>query len=72
MFAQIGLALRQAQGTDVLGSLHPRHIVAVGESQSAFYMTDFADAVQPVTHAFDGIFIHSRGGSGTGIGSAPG
>ena len=72
MFAQIGLALRKAQGTDVLGSLHPRHFVAAGESQSAFYMTDFADALQPVTHAFDGIFIHSRGGGGTGIGSGTG
>ena len=72
MFAQIGLALRKAQGTDVLGSLHPRHFVAAGESQSAFYMTDFADALQPLTHAYDGIFIHSRGGSGSGIGSGNG
>ncbi len=72
MFAQIGLALRSGHGTDVLGTLRPRHFVAVGESQSAFYMTDFADALQPVTHAFEGIFIHSRGGSGSGIGSSNG
>ncbi len=72
MYAQIGLGLRKAKGADVLGSLHPRHIVAVGESQSAFYMTDFADALQPLTHAYDGIFIHSRGGSGSGIGSGNG
>ena len=72
MYAQIGLALRHNHGADVFGSLHPRHIVAVGESQSAFYMTDFADALQPVTHAYDGIFIHSRGGRGTGIGSGTG
>jgi hypothetical protein len=72
MYAQIGLALRKNHGADVFGSLHPRHIVAVGESQSAFYMTDFADAIQPVTHAYDGIFIHSRGGSGSGIGSGTG
>jgi Alpha/beta hydrolase domain len=72
MYAQIGLALRKDYGADVLGSLHPHHIVAAGESQSAFYMTDFADALQPLTHAYDGIFIHSRGGSGAGIGSANG
>ena len=72
MYAQIGLALRKDHGADVLGSLHPHHIVAAGESQSAFYMTDFADALQPLTHAYDGIFIHSRGGSGAGIGSANG
>ena len=72
MYAQIGLALRHNHGADVFGSLHPRHIVAVGESQSAFYMTDFADGLQPVTHAYDGIFIHSRGGGGSGIGTGTG
>ena len=63
MFAQIGKALHNPKGS-VLGGLHPQHVLAVGESQSAFYLTTFADAPQPVTHAFDGIFIHSRGGSG--------
>jgi hypothetical protein len=41
--------------------------VAVGESQSAFYLTTFADAIQPLTNTFDGIFIHSRGGSGASL-----
>jgi Alpha/beta hydrolase domain len=72
MYAQIGLALRHNHGADVFGPLHPRHIVAVGESQSAFYMTDFADALQPLTHAYDGIFIHSRGAGGAGIGTGTG
>ena len=72
MYAQIGLALRKNHGADVFGSLHPHHIVAIGESQSAFYMTDFADALQPLTHTYDGIFIHSRGGAGSGIGSGNG
>jgi Alpha/beta hydrolase domain len=72
MYAQIGLALRKNHGADVFGSLHPHHIVAIGESQSAFYMTDFADALQPVTHAYDGIFIHSRGAGGAGIGTGTG
>jgi len=59
MFAQIGNALR-SNGSPALGGLTPTHIVAVGESQSAYYLTTFADAIQPVTHTFDGIFIHSR------------
>jgi hypothetical protein len=63
IFGQIGLALRSAHA-GVLGPLRPRRVVAVGESQSAFYLTSFADAMEPVTHAFDGIFIHSRGGGG--------
>jgi len=65
IYAQIGKALR---GPDrALGSLHPKHIVAVGESQSAFYLTTFADALQPLTDTFGGIFIHSRAGFGGGL-----
>jgi hypothetical protein len=37
-------------------------VVAIGESQSAFYLTTYADAVQPLDSAYQGIFIHSRGG----------
>jgi hypothetical protein len=70
LFAQIGLALRKAHGSGALGPLHPRHVVAVGESQSAFYLTGFADALEPLTHAFDGIFIHSRGGGAAGLGTS--
>ena len=66
LFAQIGEAIRGSSHL-VLGNLHPRHVVAVGESQSAFYLTTFADAIQPFTHTFDGIFIHSRGGTGAGL-----
>jgi len=62
MFAQIGKSLRTPTDS-VLGGLRPKHVVATGESQSAF-LTTFADALQPVTHTFDGIFIHSRGGTG--------
>ena len=61
MFAQIGQALR-APAPSVLGGLRPKHVVAVGESQSAFYLTTYADAIQPLDPAYQGIFIHSRGG----------
>jgi hypothetical protein len=64
MFAQIGRGLRLDRDRGVLGGLQPKHIVAVGESQSAFFLTTFANALQPVTDAYDGLFIHSRGGAG--------
>ncbi|HVB92742.1 MAG TPA: alpha/beta hydrolase domain-containing protein [Acidimicrobiales bacterium] len=63
IFAQVGKSL-QAPKLSALGGLQPNHIVAVGESQSAVYLTTFADALQPLTHTFAGIFIHSRGGTG--------
>ncbi len=66
MFAQIGKALYHPKD-GVLGGLHPQRVLAVGESQSAYYLTTFADAIQPKTDAFDGIFIHSRGGTGASL-----
>jgi hypothetical protein len=63
MYAQIGEALHHPSD-GVLGTLRPKHVVAVGESQSAAYLTTFTDALQAPTHAYDGIFIHSRGGGG--------
>ncbi len=66
MFDQIGRALR-APNEPALGDLKLTHVVAVGESQSAAYLTTFADAVQPRTHTFDGIFIHSRFGSAASL-----
>ncbi|MGH9097044.1 MAG: alpha/beta hydrolase domain-containing protein, partial [Acidimicrobiales bacterium] len=69
MFAQIGKSL-QAVEVPALGGLHPRHVVAAGESQSAMYLTTFADTLQPLTDTFAGIFIHSRGGTGAPLNGA--
>jgi hypothetical protein len=70
MFAQIGVALHQPKiAAQMLGGLHPRHVLAVGESQSAYYLTTFANAIEPKTHAYDGIFIHSRGGGAADFGN---
>ncbi len=71
MFAQIGAAIK-AHARTVLGGLHPTHVVATGESQSAFYLTTYADAVQPLDPVFDGIFIHSRGGGAVPLGGSGG
>ena len=37
--------------------------LAVGESQSAYALTTYANGVQPLTGLFDGFLIHSRGGA---------
>lgn len=64
MFAQAAEALRHPTGLDPLAGLVRRRILAVGESQSAFRMTTFANAIQPITHVFDGFLIHSRSSGG--------
>jgi hypothetical protein len=61
MFSQVGRALRSPAGP-ALGGLKPARVVAIGESQSAFELTTYIDAIQPTTHIFDGFFVHSRGG----------
>ena len=45
-------------------------MVAVGESQSAFALVTYVNGVQPLTKAFDGFFVHSRGASGLGLSEA--
>ena len=69
MFAQIGEALRQPHPA-ILGGLQPTHVLATGESQSAFYLTTYANALQPVVPAYQGLFIHSRGGGAVPLGGA--
>ena len=42
----------------------PQRVIAAGESQSAFALVTYYNGVQPLTHAFDGFFVHSRGAVG--------
>jgi hypothetical protein len=67
MFTQIGRALRAADGPSALGTLRPERVVGIGESQSAFFLTTYIDAVQPTAGCYDGFFVHSRGGSGASL-----
>jgi hypothetical protein len=69
IYDQVGLAVRD-EGPTILGGAKPSHIVAAGESQSAFYLTAYADAIQPLSNTFDGIFIHSRGGTAAPLGES--
>jgi len=66
IYSQVGRALRAPDGPDPLGGLRVRKLLAAGESQSAFRMTTYVNAVDPVARVYDGFFVHSRGG-----GSAP-
>lgn len=72
MVSQIARALRAPGGVRVLGALHPRRLLAVGESQSAFFLTAYIDALQWRDRAFDGFLVHSRGGGAAALGGDPG
>ncbi len=66
IFSQAGSAVR-FQSDVVLGGLEPTYVLAIGESQSAFRLTSYLDAVAPVADMFDGYLVHSRGGRGAGL-----
>ena len=68
IFSQAAQAVRRPGDVDVLDGLEARHVIAMGESQSAFHMVTYVDAVQPVAQIYDGFLIHSRGGGGTPLG----
>ncbi len=60
IYDQVAAAIRRG---DLLGGTQPTNVIAAGESQSAFRLVAFINAIQPVTAAFDGFLVHSRGGS---------
>jgi hypothetical protein len=58
IFTQVARALRTGACMD---GAAPRQVIAAGESQSAFALVTYYNGVQPLTRAFDGFFVHSRG-----------
>jgi hypothetical protein len=71
IFGQIGRALRSSGPPAPFGDLRPERLVAVGESQAAFFLTTYVNAVAPVVPAYDGFFVHSRGGGGASLNGTP-
>jgi hypothetical protein len=59
IFSQIGRTLRGPDSP--LADLSPEHFIAAGQSQSAFRMVTYVNAVHPDAAVFDGFYIHSRG-----------
>ncbi|HLY38761.1 MAG TPA: alpha/beta hydrolase domain-containing protein, partial [Candidatus Binatia bacterium] len=63
MFSQAGAAVRNGSATvKPLGGLKAKTFIAAGESQSAFRMVTYIDAIHPLTGVYDGYLVHSRSG----------
>lgn len=60
IFSQVGRAVAESPG-DLLGDLEPEQVVAMGESQSAMFLTTLINAVHPLDPTFDAFLVHSRG-----------
>jgi hypothetical protein len=59
IFTQAAQVVR-ADSATVLGGLAPKKLIGTGDSQSAFRIDTYVNAIQPLTHAFDGFMAVGR------------
>jgi hypothetical protein len=73
IFSQVGALLRSpsAAALNVPGA---ERLIALGESQSAFFLVTYINAIDQAAQVFDGFFVHGRGATGADLGGswAPG
>ncbi len=62
IFTQVGRAVAHPGAGGPLDGVPVTVVLAIGESQSAFRLAGYCNAVQPQVGVFDGVLIHSRGG----------
>jgi hypothetical protein len=70
MFSQAGQATRM-QAPTLLGGLRPKRVIAAGESQSAFRLTTYVNAIAPLVNVFDSYLINSRGAGSAALSQLP-
>jgi Alpha/beta hydrolase domain len=71
IFEQAGEAVHTS-ATKLLDGLVPKRVLAIGESQSAFYLTTYLDAVQPLSPGiYNGYLVYSRGNDGANLSQSP-
>ena len=67
IFSQAAQSVLRPVGLDPLEGLVPEVLLAAGQSQSAFRLVTYVNAVNPLIDLFDGFLLHSRGGGSTPI-----
>lgn len=71
IFSQAGRAARSTTPPSLLGGLRVKRVLGVGESQSAFRLVTYIDAIQPRDHVYNGFLVHSRWGDGSPLSQSP-
>ncbi len=67
IYSQAGAAVKTKGASAMLGGLMPKRVLAIGESQSAMFLTTYVNAIDPLAKTFDGFLVHSRFGSGASL-----
>jgi hypothetical protein len=71
IFEQAGEAVHTS-AAKLLSGLKPQRVLAIGESQSAFRLVTYLDAIQPLSPGvYDGYLVYSRGGDGANLSQTP-
>ncbi|MBV9857003.1 MAG: hypothetical protein JOY82_21210 [Streptosporangiaceae bacterium] len=68
IFSQAAQVVR-ARSATLLGGLAPQTVIGAGDSQSAFRVDTYVNAIQPASHAFDGFIAIGRSVLAAPIGS---
>jgi len=67
IYSQAAKVARGEVGAKILGPLKPKHVIAIGVSQSAFFLTTYVNAIDPLVKLYDGFLIHSRFGGAPSV-----
>jgi hypothetical protein len=59
IFSQAAEVVR-ADSATILGGLKPARVIGAGDSQSAFRLDTYVNAIQPISHAFNGFLAIGR------------
>jgi hypothetical protein len=70
IFSQAGQTGRK-DASRILGGLRLHTLIAAGESQSAGRLMTYIDAIQPISHVYQGFLVHSQFGTGAPLSQAP-
>ena len=71
IFSQAGEAIRHPTGVSPLGTLKLKTVLATGDSQSAFRLVTYINAIHQSAGVYDGFLVHSRGDIGAALSQAP-
>jgi hypothetical protein len=71
IFSQAAQSVRNPVGPDPLDGLAVERMIAVGQSQSAYHLATYYNAIHPTIDLFDAFIVHGRGGGSSPLSKAP-
>ena len=71
IFSQAAQAILHPTSVSPLGTLKLKTVLAAGDSQSAFRLVTYINAIHQSAALFDGFLVHSRGSLGAALSEAP-